>query len=263
MGTVSESEIYEVQGKGSYIRVLVEMDISNPLLPGINAGSKMDGVFWVEFQYEKLPQFCYSCGIIGHDEENCNGKIQTKEESVTLGPWLRLTQVGRKLASSTRYHKNEKSTPNAHDEERRKMMPQELLDKLSGLSVSSGGDQTAKENTGPPQPVSAPNNISTDTPLLNDNLHLTQQNNDDPSQGVTPLTDISNDSVEERTTLRRWNRSRETRSEITEKENCPHVGAVKRKANAENDHCSSTEPLDSWLGGGLGVASKLAMSHVP
>ncbi|KAJ1387928.1 Zinc knuckle CX2CX4HX4C [Sesbania bispinosa] len=125
------------------IIVLVEIDISNPLLPGIDVGSKNDGVFWVNFQFEKLPQFCYSCGLIGHDEDSCSGKIQSKEGSTTLGPWMRTTQVGRKLHSGNPSQQYDRPTPNPQEEERRNRLAQELLDKLSDLSVSSCDHQNA------------------------------------------------------------------------------------------------------------------------
>ena len=57
----------------------------------------MNGVSkWVEFRYEKSPDFCYSCGIIGHSDKSC--KLRKENQAVTgkqqYGPWMR-TQVMR------------------------------------------------------------------------------------------------------------------------------------------------------------------------
>ncbi|KAJ1416378.1 Zinc knuckle CX2CX4HX4C [Sesbania bispinosa] len=122
MGTVFEADIYEIQGKGPYIRVSVEIDISKPLLPGINTGSKKDGVFWVDFQYEKLPQFCYTCGLIGHDDEECNGAHDKGAEENSLGPWMRTSQIGKK-----------------------KKLTQELLEKLYELSFKQPESTTTRQ----------------------------------------------------------------------------------------------------------------------
>ncbi|KAJ1388771.1 Zinc knuckle CX2CX4HX4C [Sesbania bispinosa] len=71
LGEVKESEIFEVRERGSFIKILVEVDVTKPLKPGINIGSQADGVLWVDFQYERLAQFCYACGLVGHEEDTC------------------------------------------------------------------------------------------------------------------------------------------------------------------------------------------------
>ncbi|KAJ1435332.1 Zinc knuckle CX2CX4HX4C [Sesbania bispinosa] len=101
MGEVNESELFEIGEKGSFFKVTVLFDSSKPLKPGINVGSKTDGITWVDFQYERLPQFCFSCGLVGHDENTCKltaatGNPEERPES-NFGPWLRTTQKGRKI----------------------------------------------------------------------------------------------------------------------------------------------------------------------
>ncbi|KAJ1420356.1 Zinc knuckle CX2CX4HX4C [Sesbania bispinosa] len=71
LGRVEESEVYEGRDKITFVKLLVEVDTQKPLLPGIPVGSHMDGVTWVDFRYERLPQFCYKRGHIGHDEDSC------------------------------------------------------------------------------------------------------------------------------------------------------------------------------------------------
>ena len=50
------------------------------------------GLKWVEFRYERIPIFCYSCGKVDHDERDClqwirsNVTLRPKEKQ--FGPWL-------------------------------------------------------------------------------------------------------------------------------------------------------------------------------
>ncbi|KAJ1412083.1 Zinc finger, CCHC-type [Sesbania bispinosa] len=92
MGTTLESFVFEVQGKDTYV---IDFNTSKPLLPGINVGSRKEGVFWVDFQFEQLPQFCYKCGVIGHDEDSCTGEQNVGDEDHPRGPWMRASHAGK------------------------------------------------------------------------------------------------------------------------------------------------------------------------
>lgn len=53
--------------KGETLRVRVITDIKKPLRRGTNV--KVDSMgeeIWSPITYEKLPDFCYQCGLIGH-----------------------------------------------------------------------------------------------------------------------------------------------------------------------------------------------------
>ena len=64
--------------EGRHIKVLVMADISQPLMRGTTV--KMDGkVKWVNFMYERCPDFCYTCGKIGYSERNCTDSIQVEK----------------------------------------------------------------------------------------------------------------------------------------------------------------------------------------
>ncbi|RYQ83744.1 hypothetical protein Ahy_B10g102558 [Arachis hypogaea] len=58
-------------GLGRFIKDKVRRRIDQPIKEGTNIGSKSDGITWVDLKYEKLPTFCYFCGILGHDEGIC------------------------------------------------------------------------------------------------------------------------------------------------------------------------------------------------
>ncbi|KAJ1405471.1 Zinc finger, CCHC-type [Sesbania bispinosa] len=105
LGRVGEVDIFENRERGSFIKVLVDIDVTKPLLSGIPMASKKDGISLVSFQYERLPQFCYNCGRIGHDEDMCIDDKSTgteeEEESKTFGPWMRASHFGRKVNSQS------------------------------------------------------------------------------------------------------------------------------------------------------------------
>ncbi|KAJ1383570.1 Zinc knuckle CX2CX4HX4C [Sesbania bispinosa] len=90
LGEVKEFEVYENRERGTFVRLLVEINNQKPLITGIPVGSKMDGVTWVDFRYEKLTQFCYQCGCIGHDEDMCKsisfGPLGEHHEDKLFGP---------------------------------------------------------------------------------------------------------------------------------------------------------------------------------
>ncbi|KAK9997641.1 hypothetical protein SO802_022327 [Lithocarpus litseifolius] len=58
-----------------FTRIKVDIDIEQPLLPGIFLPRPKLDDLWVSLKYEKLSIICYTCGLIGHDEKDCNNEI--------------------------------------------------------------------------------------------------------------------------------------------------------------------------------------------
>ncbi|KAM0874572.1 hypothetical protein ACQ4PT_037340 [Festuca glaucescens] len=57
---------------GRYMRVRVEVDVDKPLMRGVTVYSqRRRATDWFEVQYENLPLYCFSCGIIGHSSIEC------------------------------------------------------------------------------------------------------------------------------------------------------------------------------------------------
>lgn len=55
---------------GHYVRVLVDMEISNELKCKILV-ERQSFTFFVELEYKNLPKFCSLCNYIGHNIDKC------------------------------------------------------------------------------------------------------------------------------------------------------------------------------------------------
>ncbi|KAM0853898.1 hypothetical protein ACQ4PT_050760 [Festuca glaucescens] len=74
---------------GEVLRIKVRIDITKPLMRGMMIQVGEDGRNkWCPFEYEFLPEFCYICRVIGHDDQSCLLPT-TKGEENQFGSWLR------------------------------------------------------------------------------------------------------------------------------------------------------------------------------
>lgn len=101
---------------GKYLRVKVKLDIKEPLMRGFvldrekkkegSTAEEMGGLedsnkkkkkdlLWCRFEYEHMPDFCYTCGVIGHGEKDCNRK-PARGEAPQYGPWMRAEEGSRR-----------------------------------------------------------------------------------------------------------------------------------------------------------------------
>jgi hypothetical protein len=55
---------------GEYLKVKIQLDLSRPLAKGrvLNLNGKTT---WIAFQYERLPKFCFQCGVLHHEASGC------------------------------------------------------------------------------------------------------------------------------------------------------------------------------------------------
>jgi hypothetical protein len=78
IGEVMEVEVDENESAiGQFLRVKIRWDITKPLLRGVTVDIGKEGKkkeIWCPLGYEFLPEFCYSCGIIGHTDRSCEAK---------------------------------------------------------------------------------------------------------------------------------------------------------------------------------------------
>jgi hypothetical protein len=55
---------------GQFARVLIDIDLLQPLRYKLLVERK-GFAFFVDLEYEHIPDFCYECKIIGHNVDNC------------------------------------------------------------------------------------------------------------------------------------------------------------------------------------------------
>lgn len=81
MGVVDEVDVDEGgMGWGESLRVKITLDLHKPLMRGrmlkINGSSML-----ITFQYERLPKFCFRCGVIKHGVTGCAERRDAKKQN--------------------------------------------------------------------------------------------------------------------------------------------------------------------------------------
>ncbi|KAL5775614.1 hypothetical protein ACOSP7_013171 [Xanthoceras sorbifolium] len=98
IGEVVDVPIESKNCWGKFIRVKVEIDVSKPLKKGLRVWlEEFDIIITVPIKYERLPDFCYGCGLMGHSVRECMDKEARRfvMESAfpKFGSWLRASPL--------------------------------------------------------------------------------------------------------------------------------------------------------------------------
>ena len=95
---------------GKCLRVWVRIDATKKLIRGKRITIEGSESRWVQFKYERLPNFCYRYGLLNHALKDCpasSGNGRTVEEGLQYGAWLRGDPYGRSQKESVKYRGNE------------------------------------------------------------------------------------------------------------------------------------------------------------
>lgn len=76
-----------------FMWVRVNLDISKPLARKKKLNIELTKPIWVTFTYERLSDFCFSCGLLGHTYKECEiweeVKVKFEADHFPYGIWLR------------------------------------------------------------------------------------------------------------------------------------------------------------------------------
>ena len=96
---------------GRCLRVWVEIDVTRKLFRGQKINIEKGEARWVQFKYERLPNFCYRCGLLEHDLRECSESMGTdkgdEKGDLQYGAWLRWDPVRRLRRESSFTKKKE------------------------------------------------------------------------------------------------------------------------------------------------------------
>ncbi|CAO2148944.1 unnamed protein product [Urochloa humidicola] len=91
---------------GRFLRIKVRLDIRKPLMRGVTLFVGEEGKekpLWCPLVYEYLPDFCYTCGLIGHIDKGCARKLK-KGEVQQFGKSLRFIPEKKRMEEGSFEH---------------------------------------------------------------------------------------------------------------------------------------------------------------
>lgn len=92
---------------GKYMRVKVRIDVTKPLERALNfVLDDEDKTICIFISYEKLPEFCYHYGLIGHSQSECRDYKKSSESVTDLEP-----NFGKHLRATYRNRPRRNSFP--------------------------------------------------------------------------------------------------------------------------------------------------------
>ncbi|PQP97764.1 uncharacterized protein Pyn_30461 [Prunus yedoensis var. nudiflora] len=95
LGEVKEVEDPWEKGSRGFLRMRVMIDSNNPLPQGFWLPRAEGQDTWVEFKFERLSDFCFICGKLGHLQRSCNssGSLSGISEQAAYGEWMKARAI--------------------------------------------------------------------------------------------------------------------------------------------------------------------------
>lgn len=155
-----------------FLRVRVLIDITKPLKRKMKMKKNGGECFWIEFKYERLPNFCFLCGIIGHTERFCFKHFEgvNEETERPYGPWLRAT--GRRSTANmgspwlvteisraeTKVHTRTQAVETTEAAGRQSISKVGASERTAGITMKTGG--STSEGSGEERDKNNPSQIN-------------------------------------------------------------------------------------------------------
>ncbi|KAH9665322.1 CCHC-type domain-containing protein [Citrus sinensis] len=75
----------------NYMRIRVSMDVRKPLKRRMRLKKAGGDWIWVDFKYERLNIFCFTCGLLGHTAQQCPKLYESPKSEIVpvYGHWLK------------------------------------------------------------------------------------------------------------------------------------------------------------------------------
>ena len=87
------------------------MDVTKKLVQRKKVAIEEDEKRWVIFKYERLPNFCYNCGLLSHNLRDCPASLHLTKpvdpKEYQYGPWLRGEIIKRSLRETPKMSNKE------------------------------------------------------------------------------------------------------------------------------------------------------------
>ncbi|WJX89597.1 hypothetical protein P8452_71581 [Trifolium repens] len=99
---------------GQFARVLVDMDLSQPLRYKVLVERK-GFAFFIEIDYENVPDFCNECQIIGHHIDNCRRWNQVEEVRLAKDVAVKKKPVGESKKTYVQVKENRQHQSNENN----------------------------------------------------------------------------------------------------------------------------------------------------
>lgn len=84
-----------------FLRVKIELKVEDPLWSGFFLDRSPNVNLWKQFKYERVADFCYKCGRLGHLKAKCPriksiATNSNEKEPYGFGPWMKAETVGKR-----------------------------------------------------------------------------------------------------------------------------------------------------------------------
>ncbi|KAL8514223.1 hypothetical protein ACS0TY_013373 [Phlomoides rotata] len=106
-GEVVEIDKDSMEGFGCSIRVKVNLDTTQPLKTGLKIVNSDGKPAWIPFKYERLPSFCFLCGVVGHMKRECDFVAEKREllniqdDKLPFGEWIKASPAKKALVTTS------------------------------------------------------------------------------------------------------------------------------------------------------------------